>query len=112
MLPNGYKIKHEQIQKIVSGKDFFKSIAGLTGITAEMGELSSSESESLELLEKMLYHMLYQEAGHGFGSFPFSIGAILGYYYLLKIESKNIKTLLYAKAYGIPETEIQGLLIL
>lgn len=112
LLPNGYKIRHDQIQKIVSGKDFFKSITGITGLSASFSDLSGNESESLELLEKMLYQMLYDEASHGFGSFPFSIGAILGYYYLLKIESKNIKTLLYAKAYEIPESEIQDLLIL
>lgn len=112
LLPDGYKIKHDQIQQILSGKDFFQSIAGLSGIAGNITDLGSNESESLELLENILYHMLYDEASHGFGSFPFSIGAILGYYYLLRIESKNIKTLLYAKAYQIPESEIHDLLIM
>ncbi len=112
LLPNGYRIGSSQIQEIMAGKDLFQAIMGLPGLSALSIDKSQDESLAFEAMEQFLYKLLYQEAGHAFGQFPFSIGAILGYYYLLKIESKNIKTLLYAKAYGIAESQIQELVIL
>lgn len=112
LLPNGYRIGSAQIQEIMAGKDLFQAIMGISGLSGLAIEKSEDESMAFEAMEQFLYKLLYQEAGHAFGEFPFSIGAILGYYYLLRIESKNIKTLIYAKAYGIAESQIQELVIL
>ena len=112
LLPDGYRIGPDQIRDIMAGKDIFQSIAGIRGLSGFSVEQTRDESMAFEIMEQFLYKLLYQEAVQAFGKFPFSIGAILGYYYLLRIESKNIKTLLYAKAYGIAESQIQELVIL
>ena len=66
---------------------------------------------ALEMLDRFLYQFLLAEAKRAFAGFPFSIGAILGYYYLMRIEMKNIRTLLEAKVYEMPPDEIEPMLI-
>ena len=74
------------------------------------GELD--ENAVSQIIENFLYHVLAVEAKHAFSEFPFSIGSILGYMILQRIESKNLKTIIYAKSYNLPASKIEDHLVL
>jgi vacuolar-type H+-ATPase subunit C/Vma6 len=70
------------------------------------------EAGALESLEGFLMHVLFFEARSAFGKFPFSISSVAGYMILLRIESRNIRMLLQAKAYGLSSGETAPLLVI
>ena len=112
ILPHGSRISGKDVDRIVSGVDVSHGlIKATTGVRLPEG-MGSVESFKLEDLEHLLYHILSFEARKAFGQFPFSIGSILGYLVLLRIETKNIRTLFQAKEYGFSAERTEALLIL
>jgi vacuolar-type H+-ATPase subunit C/Vma6 len=83
----------------------------MKGFEVPSGE-KSDENAVLEFMEKVLYQILLAEAEKAFIQFPFSIGAIFGYFYLIRIETRNIRTLIQAKIYGLPSKDIESLLVM
>lgn len=112
ILPRGNRIKVEDVDRIVSGMDVSHGLKKATaGVRLPEG-IGSGGSFKLEDLEHMLYRILLFEARKAFAQFPFSIGSILGYLILLRIETRNIRTLFQAKGYGFSAERTEALLIL
>ncbi|MCJ7812820.1 V-type ATPase subunit [bacterium] len=112
LLPHGYQLGSEEIQTVLEKKNIAEILTKINGgihasLTEEREEISLSQ-----MIEYFLYRVLSSEAKHAFSEFPFSIGAILGYMVLQRIESKNLKTLIYAKSYHLPSAQIESLLVL
>ena len=82
----------------------------LHGLKADM-LFDPKQEFALEMLDRFLYQFLLEEAKRAYSGFPFSIGAILGYYFLMRIEMKNLRTLLEAKVYEMKPEEIESMLI-
>ena len=83
----------------------------MKGFEVPSGE-QGNENTTLEIMEKFLYQILLGEAEKAFAQFPFSIGAIFGYFYLIRIETRNIRTLIHAKIYGLPPQAVESLLVM
>jgi len=112
LLPYGYRIKSGEIQDVMAGGNAKKLLAKIVGSAAVfLPEEEQGEEASLELMERILYEVLLAEAKRAFGQFPFTIGAVIGYFILIQIEVKNIKTLIEAKIYGLSPDETEALLI-
>lgn len=111
LLPFGYRIDSEKIRHIIKDDNFNLALSQAIENfqTTSLGDREGGVT--LETLDKFLYHILFSEARRVFGEFPFSIGSILGYYYLMRIESKNLRTLFQAKTYGLSVDEIDQLLV-
>jgi len=73
---------------------------------------TAGQEKDLTQMERFLYTLLKQEAYRAFRQFPFSIGSLLGYYYLLRIEMKNLRTLIEAKRYNLSSEQSIDLLVL
>jgi V/A-type H+-transporting ATPase subunit C len=54
---------------------------------------------------------LLQEARRALAGFPFTIGIILGYLILKRLETRNIISILYSKSYGMKPDQIRGILV-
>ncbi len=112
LLPHGYRLGSEEIQTVLAKKNISEILSKIThGIPVLLTEKTEETSLS-QMIEHFLYQVLSSEAKRAFSGFPFSIGTILGYMILQRIESKNLKTLIYAKLYHLPSTQIEGLLVL
>ncbi|MBN2029657.1 V-type ATPase subunit [bacterium] len=112
LLPHGYRLGSKEFQTVFGGgnvsKILIKIIDGSDlSLPEELGENTVSQ-----IIEHFLYQVLAVEAKRAFSEFPFSIGAILGFMVLQRIESKNLKTLIYAKSYNLPPDKIEDHLVL
>jgi len=66
--------------------------------------------ENIHLIENFLYEILLKEVKKALGGNPFTIGTAFGYLILKRRETKNIISLLYAKAYGVKKEDLPRLL--
>lgn len=112
LLPHGYRMGSDDVRHIVSGGSVSKVLAGITREAQSIQRNEAGEGFDLYGLERALYQILLSEAGRAFGEFPFTIGSILGYLILLRIETKNVRTLLQAKLYGLSSEQAEDLLVL
>jgi vacuolar-type H+-ATPase subunit C/Vma6 len=114
MLPRGYKTNEQLLRGI-----FFKEVGGTTSRGLAMGpyhdlaELlgKGMDRSQLRLMEGVLTQVLFQEAQRALAGFPFTIGTILGYLILKRMETRNIISILYSKSYGMKPDQIRGILI-
>ena len=121
LLPHGQRLNASALRRIASGERF----EGLLGdIVKRVGPPSSdrpaqdekdggaSGTAGLAAFERFLFRALYEEAKRVYAKTPFSIGVVYGYFYLIRVETKNVRTILQGKAYGVPDEEIQTLLVM
>lgn len=66
--------------------------------------------ENIHLIENFLYEILLKEVRRALGGDPFTIGTVFGYLILKRRETRNIASLLYAKAYGIKREDLPRLI--
>lgn len=66
--------------------------------------------ENIHLIENLLYEILLKEVRKTLAGNPFTIGTIFGYLILKRKETRNIISLLYAKACGMKKEELSRLI--
>ncbi|MBN1781558.1 V-type ATPase subunit [bacterium] len=111
LLPHGYKLGAEQIRRVLGGDSLSDMMLQLMhGMKVDLP--SEMEGElALEALDYFLKEVLMQESRRAFAGFPFTIGAVLGYIYLMRQEMKNIRSLIQAKQYELPEKTIEPMVV-
>jgi V/A-type H+/Na+-transporting ATPase subunit C len=112
LLPNGWRLGTRGIKKILAGGNVSEALLDIGRGSAVPFSRGEEEALSLSALERFLYQMLLVEARRAFMAFPLSIGSILGYATLLRIESRNLRTLAHAKAYGMTAQQIEPFLVM
>ena len=65
---------------------------------------------NIHMVENFLYEMLLKEVKRALGGDPFTIGTVFGYLILKRRETKNIISLLYARACGLKKEELSRLI--
>lgn len=111
LLPGGLRLGSEQLRKIVVEGN---PISVFTTWDKEIQTPPPESKESkfmLQSLEIFLAHALQRRASRAFAEFPFSIGAVLGYSLLLRIEMMNLRTLIQGKIYQLNADAIQSRLV-
>ena len=112
LLSSGYHLSLDTLREVITSGNYSKAFSTITkGFDIPSGE-ESSEKAALEMIEKILYQILLEKAEKAFTQFPFSIGAIFGYFYLIRIETRNIRTLIHAKFYHLPSQTVESLLVM
>ncbi len=111
LLPYGHALGEEGIKKILTGENVSKIIQKVSlGIPLDLTR-EWDTTDPFAALEQFLYQVLLLEARHAFAAFPFSIGSILGYFYLLRIETKNLRILMQSRKYGLTAESAEALLV-
>lgn len=111
VLSHGFRINIEDIRRMVSGSDISESLKKIISDTRFTQQFGQESGVALKDLEYLLYQVLLSEARKAFGEFPFTIGSILGYVILLRIETRNVRMLIQAKRYELSPEKIMALLI-
>jgi len=110
LLPHGYRLGAEQIRQSLGGDSITKILLQIMrGMKVDL-PLEMEGEFALKSLDLFLKEILMREARRSFGEFPFSIGSILGYYYLMRLEMQNLRTLVQAKQYNLPPEDIDEML--
>jgi V/A-type H+/Na+-transporting ATPase subunit C len=113
LLENGSRLNAESLRKMASeGRmaDAFTRVLRGTGVSAPEADSAASQAQ-VGAMERFLSHVLLSEANRAFRGNPLSIGSILGYFYCLRIETRNLRTLFTGKRYGLTAQQLEPLLI-
>jgi V/A-type H+-transporting ATPase subunit C len=110
LLPYGYRLGVNQIRESLAGESLSSVLVQIIrGMRVDM-PAEIEEDFALEALDQFLKDVLMREARRVFGEFPFSVGSILGYFYLMRLELNNLRTLVQAKLYEYPPERTENLL--
>ena len=111
LLPQGYRLSMDHIRKILAGGSLQEALIEVLKGSQLKIPAELDDTLALDTMERFLYEILLYEAKRAFSDFPFSIGAVLGYFYLMRIETKNIRTLFQAKEYSLSAEQTESLLV-
>lgn len=111
-LANGYRLNADGLQRLATEGSVKEAVDKVIQGGAAKDILESKIDIPLQDLEKLLYYALLLEARKAFSQFPFTIGSIMGFFFLIHIEAKNVRTLVQGKRYGLSAERLQSLLIL
>jgi len=110
LIPNGYRLPQATLRKMIITGSLDEGLDRiLPGIATESSD--TTQTGALEKLEQFLNQALDYEANRLFLEYPLSIGSTIGYYYLLRIETRNIRSLINAKHYQLPPSKILANLV-
>jgi V/A-type H+-transporting ATPase subunit C len=111
-LPSGYKVDAGDIARAYEEDgltDIFASmIRKHDGFADKIKEQGGESTSRLILIEHILEFVIRQEVGKVLVGYPFTIGIILAYFILKKIEIQKIMMIMNAKLYGIKPEEIKS----
>jgi len=99
LIPNGYRLHHSTLQKMIASGSIEDGLDQFLPGMAPVASTDGNQIVALERLEQFLNQALFYEANRLFLEYPLSIGSTIGYYYLVRIESRNIRTLINSKYY-------------
>jgi len=110
MMPGGLQVKEELVREIYPGRDAGSLMTALlTGVYSGLPQAIEAEKEveALHLLEGLLRETYVQQLRKALGGYPFTIGTVIAYLRLKKMEVSNIITIVNAKALDVPVEEIE-----
>ena len=115
LIPNGYRVSEEFVREAYLNENMRAVIEGmLDGYYLNIPAMSLAEDDlnNLQILEAILWQFLFREVTRCLSGYPFSIGILLAYLTLRKIDTQNIISVLNGKMYGIKPAAISANLVL
>ena len=111
LLPNGFRIRQNKIRQIAAEGNLIQALMDIfQGAHLNIPD-PQNEVLVLGMLERFFSQVLRDEAVHAFAGFPFSIGAVLGYFYLIRMETRNVRMLFESKKYTLTPQQAEDLLV-
>ena len=113
-IPHGFEVKVDFIRQAYSAPDLGSLISGLLTRFYEripMLKLTKESVSNMHMLESVLWQFFVDHLRALLGGYPFSIGTVLSYIYLKKIETDNIITIINGKYLAVDRDRIRGSLI-
>lgn len=107
-MPGGSMVNKNALRKLYTSDGIGKVIDSIA-LGPYMPVKDMAEA-NIHLIENFLYEILLSEVRKALGGNPFTIGTVFGYLILKRIETKNIVSLLYAKAYGVKKEDLPKLI--
>jgi V/A-type H+/Na+-transporting ATPase subunit C len=111
LLPNGTRLDAKSLQKMISEErieDAFGRVTRGTGVPVPEAGTGAAAADGME---RFLSHVLLAEARRAFRGNPLSIGSLLGYFYCLRMETRNVKTLFTGKRLGLNPQQVESYLV-
>jgi V/A-type H+-transporting ATPase subunit C len=107
-MPGGSMINKSALRNLYTSDGITKVIESIAlGPYLPVKDLAE---ENIHLIENFLYEILLKEVKRALGGNPFTIGTVFGYLILKRRETKNIVSLLYAKACNMKKEELPRLI--
>lgn len=115
IIPGGYNLGIGLLEEAYTSQNITRILHGIikTNYPGLSTLLSSQQAEStseLLLIERILERIMIHEIQRILSGYPFTVGIVLSYFILKKIEIIKIKAILNAKQYKISEDRIKGVL--
>jgi V/A-type H+-transporting ATPase subunit C len=107
-MPGGSMISKSALRNLYTSEGIAKVIESIA--LGPYMPVKNMAEENIHLIESFLYEILLREVKRTLGGNPFTIGTVFGYLILKRRETKNIISLLYAKAYGVKKEDLPRLI--
>jgi vacuolar-type H+-ATPase subunit C/Vma6 len=107
-MPGGAVISKNALRNFYTSGDMAKIVESLA--LGPYLPIKDMAEENMRLIENLLYEILLKEVRKTLAGNPFTIGTIFGYLILKRKETRNIISLLYAKACGMNKEELTRLI--
>lgn len=107
-MPGGSMIDKNKLRNLYTSDGLAKIIESVA--LGPYLPVKSLAQESIHLIENFLYEIMLREVRKALGGNPFTIGTVFGYLIMKKRETKNIVSILYAKAYGVKKEDLSRLI--
>lgn len=105
LLPGGYRVTTPIVKDFYHSSDIKVLLKNLSAVSytalaaLAAREIGSNNRSGALLLEALLQQILFKEVKHILAGYPFTIGTVLAYLILQRIDTKNIVCLFYSKLY-------------
>ncbi len=107
-MPGGSMINKNALRNLYTSDGITKIIESVAlGPYLPVKDLAEG---NIHLIENFLHEVLLKEVKSALGGDPFTIGTVFGYLILKRRETRNIISLLYAKACGVKKEELSRLI--
>jgi V/A-type H+/Na+-transporting ATPase subunit C len=111
LLPFGSRLDAKTLRKMVSEDRVADAVVRAGRGTGVPTPESDGSAAKIDGLERFLSAALLAEAGRAFRGNPLSIGSMLGYFYCLRAETGNLRTLFAGKRLGLEAQQIEPFLV-
>ncbi len=114
LIPNGFQVTEDFVRRAYVSKDSRELLTGLlTRYYQRIPTLKPTKEiiSNLRMLESILWQFLINEIKRALQGFPFTIGTIIAYLKMRKIEFSNIVSILNGKKYNLSAEKIEESLI-
>ncbi len=116
LLPGGCRVKIPHVKDFYANNDIKVLLKDLSAVSytaiEALAEAASRDNKSgALLLEALLQQILLKEVKHILAGYPFTIGTVVSYLILQRLDMKNIVCLLYSKFYERSAERIRKKLI-
>ncbi len=114
LIPNGLQVTEDFVRRAYVSKDSRELLTGLlTRYYQRIPTLKPTKEiiSNLRMLESILWQFLINEIKRALQGFPFTIGTIIAYLKMRKIEFSNIVSILNGKKYNLSAEKIEESLI-
>ena len=108
LIPVHYRLRADKVQLLVEAEDDAKFFAVLRETPyGKQEELQTGQMPDIQLLSNQMLNRIYGRTGH---RYPHSPAVLDSYLYRKELEMRKIVTALEGIRYGLPASEIMGLL--
>jgi V/A-type H+-transporting ATPase subunit C len=115
LIPGGHGLKQEALREAYATQNvaeiLYKTVhSTYSGLSSLLGAQAVDGASRLRLIERVLEAVMRLEIQRMMMGNPFSIGIMLAYFTLKRIEMKTVRALLNAKQYMLSEDRVRELL--
>ena len=108
LIPVHYRLRADKVKLLVEAEDDAKFFAVLRETPyGKQEELQTGQMPDIQLLSNQMFNRIYGRTGH---RYPHSPAVLDSYLYRKELEMRKIVTALEGIRYGLPASEIMGLL--
>jgi len=107
LIPVHYRLRADKVKLLVEAEDDAKFFAVLRETPYGKQELQTGQMPDIQLLSNQMLNRIYGRTGH---RYPHSPAVLDSYLYRKELEMRKIVTALEGIRYGLPASEIMGLL--
>ena len=111
-LPFGHRVTDSIVRSIAAGEEVIDRVVEIYPVLEKFLTTMRDPVKDLPELEIRLQRLLAAQCRQAFVGFPFHIGILIAYIFLVELEIQDLTVLLEAKSLGIPRVNYQPFLIM
>ncbi len=115
IIPGGFTVKGTTLQDVYRSQQLSPSLETMLrknypGVTALLSRQNQEQSSKLSIIERLLEEIMAEEVRRIMQGYPFTVGIVLAYFILKRLEIKRIRTVLNAGQYRLSRERTEGAL--